>query len=224
MADATDAGDAADDGARDDESRDVDVWDAGMRGVGAAAVNAVNAGDVAGRGAHGDPETSGTGDRHPGPFLDAAPRTGPAPMTDPDRAAPHPEPNSAPHPTPHLAPYAQQDSRPVGPRPYVLAGGRTGGDGLPRMDALISVTPEGTLSVENPALSPEYRRICDMCREPMAVVEIAGRLRVPIGVAMVLIGDAIGWNLLREHTPAEVDGQPSIGVITRVHEGLLRLR
>ncbi|MEV4531084.1 DUF742 domain-containing protein [Streptosporangium sp. NPDC049304] len=142
---------------------------------------------------------------------DAVPRATPTPATDPDWAPPH------------STRYENENSRPVGPRPYVISGGRTHGDAPLRMDTLISVTPQGTLSADDPALSPEYRWICDMCREPMAVVEIAGRLRMPIGVAIVLIGDAIGWNLLRMHPLAEVDNQPSLSIITRVREGLLRL-
>ncbi|MEU8040801.1 DUF742 domain-containing protein [Streptosporangium sp. NPDC049078] len=144
-------------------------------------------------------------------FPDAMPRVAPAPATDPDWA-----PSSSTR-------YEHENSRPVGPRPYVISGGRTHGDAPLRMDSLISVTPQGTMSADDPALSPEYRWICDMCREPMAVVEIAGRLRMPIGVAIVLIGDAIGWNLLRVHPLAEVDNQPSLNIITRVRDGLLRL-
>ncbi|MEU8379652.1 DUF742 domain-containing protein [Streptosporangium sp. NPDC048865] len=228
------------DGARGDETRGDDTWDAG-----AAVV------DSGRDGTYGDPGAPGAGDHRAGISPDAAPRAGPAPVagpgagpawgTDPGTGpapvagsgpglVPVAGPGAAPVPVtgpdreaPNLVRY-EQDPRPVGPRPYVLARGRTGGDGLPRMDSLITVTPEGALSADNPALPPEYRRICDMCREPMAVVEIAGRLRVPIGVAAVLVGDAIGWNLLRAHTSAETDDRPSIGVITRVHEGLLRLR
>ncbi|WP_326830216.1 DUF742 domain-containing protein [Streptosporangium sp. NBC_01810] len=190
----------------DDDTQDVEADD-DTRDVEAAVV------DVGREEAHDDPEEfwADVDDHHVGISPDTVPRVSPAPIPAPDWPPPYP------------APY-QQDSRPVGPRPYVLTGGRTSGDGLLRMDSLISVTPTGMLSVDNPALSPEYRWICDMCQEPMAVIEIAGRIRAPLGVAIVLISDAIGWNLLRVHSPAEVDGQPSIELIVRVHEGLRRLR
>jgi|GEM_PF-571321 len=201
-----------DDGAREDDARDVETGDGAWEDDARDTEEAV-AGE---EGAYGDPGRSWADadeHHHVESTPDVVPRAGPAPATDldPDWAPPYP------------ARYGRENSRPVGPRPYVLSRGRTRGDTPLRMDTLISVTPQGALSVDDPALSSEYRWICDICREPMAVVEIAGRLRMPIGVTIVLIGDAIGWNLLRMHPVTEADNQPSLGIITRVHEGLRRL-
>ncbi|GAA1012194.1 hypothetical protein Aple_008410 [Acrocarpospora pleiomorpha] len=115
--------------------------------------------------------------------------------------------------------------RPIELRPYVLAlaGGGTQRDAPLRIDSLISLTPEGAVTAHSSTLSEEYRQIFDMCQRPTPVVEIAARLRVPLGAALVLIGDAIGWNLLKAPPPPEIDGQPSLELIIRVHEGLRRL-
>ncbi|GAA0988561.1 hypothetical protein GCM10009555_070530 [Acrocarpospora macrocephala] len=118
-----------------------------------------------------------------------------------------------------------QHQRPIELRPYVLAlaGGPPHRDDLLRIDSLISLTPEGAITAHSSTLSEQYRQIFDMCQRPTPVVEIAARLRVPIGAAFVLIGDAIGWNLLKAPPPPEVDGQPSLELIIRVYEGLRRL-
>ncbi|GAA4233477.1 hypothetical protein FHR32_007088 [Streptosporangium album] len=123
----------------------------------------------------------------------------PIPETDPER------------------PFVMQQS--VGPRPYILP---LDDDSL-RIDSLISVTPEGVQMAQSPTLSDDYRLAFDMCRQPTPVIEIAARLRMPIGVVLVLVSKAIGWNLVKVLPPAEADGQPSLELIIRVYEGLRRL-
>ncbi|MER5627768.1 DUF742 domain-containing protein [Streptosporangium sp. NPDC002544] len=192
--------DSADDDARDVDATDVDATQEETRGDPPEP-------RFDGDGHHGD------GHHGAGIFPDTGPvpDAGPAPATDQGLPGPY----LVQHP---------QDSLPVKARPYVLTGGRTRGNELLRIDSLISVTPEGAWRADDPALPQEYRWLFGMCQEPMAVIEIAGRLRLPIGVVLVLISDAIGWNLLRAHPVAEVDGQPSVELIMRVHEGLRRLR
>ncbi|WP_214104294.1 DUF742 domain-containing protein [Acrocarpospora catenulata] len=113
--------------------------------------------------------------------------------------------------------------QPVEVRPYALAAGGTPRDDLLRIDSLISLTPEGAMTAHSSTLSAEYRQIFDICQRPTPIVEIAARLRVPLGAALVLISDAIGWNLLKVPPPPEIDGQPPLELILRVYEGLRRL-
>jgi hypothetical protein len=73
-------------------------------------------------------------------------------------------------------------------RPFLMTGGRT----RPLYEGLF---PETMLNVVPAALSAplrfELRRIAGYCTTPRSVAEIAVSLRVPLGVAKVLIGDLI---------------------------------
>ena len=40
--------------------------------------------------------------------------------------------------------------------------------------------------------APEHQRICDLCRRVRSVAEIAALLRMPLGVARVLVADMAG--------------------------------
>lgn len=73
-------------------------------------------------------------------------------------------------------------------RPFLLTGGRTrpAQDGL-HVEALIQSRP-GTATG---ALRFEARQIVELCRQPTSVAEVAAALRVPLGVARVLVSDLI---------------------------------
>ena len=40
-------------------------------------------------------------------------------------------------------------------------------------------------------LEAEHDRILELCREPLAVAELAGRLQLPLGVVRVLLDDLV---------------------------------
>ncbi len=71
-------------------------------------------------------------------------------------------------------------------------------------------------------LQMEWRAIVQMCARPMSVAEIGAMLRVPIGVARVLVGDLANAGYLVVHLPkpAERDGRPSQAVLGRLLDGL----
>lgn len=73
-------------------------------------------------------------------------------------------------------------------RPFLLTGGRTSPDqvGL-RIESLIQ-TRQG---VSQGSLRFEARQIFELCRRPNSVAELAVALRVPVGVARVLVSDLI---------------------------------
>lgn len=96
-------------------------------------------------------------------------------------------------------------------RPFMVTGGRTRPlqDGL-RIESMVSAFP-AALSAP---LRFELRRIVELCQRPRSVAEIAVALRVPLGVARVLIADLLTSNLVR----AEDQGELSIDIIERIRD------
>lgn len=71
-------------------------------------------------------------------------------------------------------------------RPFMMTGGRTRPihDGL-RIETMISAPPAALFA----PLRFELRRIVEFCQTPQSVAEIAVALRIPLGVARVLVAD-----------------------------------
>lgn len=105
-------------------------------------------------------------------------------------------------------------------RPYTRTGGRTHSDYRLELETLLS-TPVGR-SRDIVTLRDDYRAICEMCRVPQSVAEIAARLGLPLGAARVLIADLVPAELLFVHETVEESG-PSIDLLSRVALGLRRL-
>ena len=75
-------------------------------------------------------------------------------------------------------------------RPFYLTGGRTRGNIA--LDALVSRSAApGVPDLEVEGLEVEHRRILELCAEPVAVAEVAGRLQLPLGVVRVLLDDLV---------------------------------
>ena len=89
-------------------------------------------------------------------------------------------------------------------RPFLLTGGRTrpAQEGL-QVETLVQCRP-GALS---PGLRFEARGIVDACQAPASLAEIAARLRMPIGVARVLVSDLIAEGYLQMVQNAELSVQ-----------------
>jgi hypothetical protein len=73
-------------------------------------------------------------------------------------------------------------------RPFLLTGGRTQPvqDGL-RVETLIQARP----GLPGSSLRFEARQIVELCQQPTSVAEVAAALRVPLGVARVLVSDLV---------------------------------
>ena len=112
------------------------------------------------------------------------------------------------------------DSSPL-VRPYAVTGGRTRPRYQLAIEALVSTSGHGLEDVSR--LIPEYRHICDLCREMRSVAEIAAYLGVPLGVARVLVGDMADEGLVRVHQPGNDEGQPDMSLLERVLSGLRKL-
>jgi hypothetical protein len=147
-----------------------------------------------------------------------------------DPAGPHREepsrvrPFLPDEPTPVLDELPAPDDRGPRPsdvshlRPYLLTGGRARPDAdVLEIEAQIVTTETGLLAL--PALEYEQRDIVRLCRTPMAVAEVAARLRLHLGVTRVLVGDLLVLGYLTVRRPEPVF-QRSTDIILRVIQGL----
>lgn len=111
-------------------------------------------------------------------------------------------------------------------RPYALTGGRTKANYALELETLIS-TKDHVTTGGLPAMMEQIEciSIIEECRTPRSVAEIAATLRVPLGVARVLISDAADAGLVSVHkTISGNDGaEAHLVLMERVLSGLRRL-
>ncbi|MFC9437163.1 DUF742 domain-containing protein [Nocardia sp. NPDC057030] len=72
-------------------------------------------------------------------------------------------------------------------RLYTLTGGRS----KPDSDSFDLVTLVVSECDPTQGMQSEHVAILDMCRAPTAVVEIAAELRIPVGIATILLSDLL---------------------------------
>jgi hypothetical protein len=95
-------------------------------------------------------------------------------------------------------------------RPFVITGGRTrAADTSLRMETMVQ-----TVGKPRDDLSFEKARIVDECYEPTSIAEIAAGIGVPLGVAMVIVGDLVDDGCLETTNPVEIE----LSTITRMIE------
>ncbi len=95
-------------------------------------------------------------------------------------------------------------------RPFVMTGGRTrAADTSLRMETMVQ-----TVGEPRDDLNFEKARIVDECYEPISIAEIAAGLGVPLGVAMVIVGDLVDDGCLETTDPVEIE----LSTITRMIE------
>ncbi|WP_280268952.1 DUF742 domain-containing protein [Nocardia wallacei] len=121
----------------------------------------------------------------------------PAPWSDPLGAARHADADRA-------------ADEPV-VRPFLMTGGRTTPliDGL-RIETLVHATP-AALSAP---LRFEQQTVVRLCQRPHSVAEIAAALRVPVGVARVVVSDLVTAGHASVHTADEL----STAAIERIRD------
>jgi hypothetical protein len=87
------------------------------------------------------------------------------------------------------------------------------------LEAVATATPLASRDVTE--LRVEYRRIIEMGCDPVSVAEVGAALRVPVGVARVLMGDLADIGYLDIHMPStHRDGAPTRDVLERLLHGL----
>ena len=106
-------------------------------------------------------------------------------------------------------------------RPYTVTGGRTQPRYKLAVEALVTATvlEPRDLSV----LAPECQAILQFCRDWRSVAEISAVLRIPLGVARILVADMSADGLVRIHQRDDAEGRPDLHLLERVLSGLRKI-
>jgi Protein of unknown function (DUF742) len=96
---------------------------------------------------------------------------------------------------------------------------RSAGQDLP-LEAVVTTIPGA--EQQDASLQAESATIVRMCTQPLSIAEIGAALRVPVGVARVLVGDLVNAGCLTVHLPQASgrEGGPSQAILGRLLEGL----
>jgi hypothetical protein len=104
-------------------------------------------------------------------------------------------------------------------RAYVWTGGRTRSRHHFEIETLVTAAEPSSSAVTQP-----HRTVLGLCREPRSVAEVAALLAMPLGVAMVILGDMADRGMIVVHGAATGDGgAPSPTLMERVLIGLRQL-
>lgn len=106
-------------------------------------------------------------------------------------------------------------------RPYAVTGGRTKPNYHLQIEAMVAASHYEAPDLT--ALSPECQSILGFCRDWRSIAEISAVLRMPLGVARVLVGDMATDGLVRVHQAEHGQGRPDLNLLERVLSGLRRL-
>ncbi|MEU5695981.1 DUF742 domain-containing protein [Actinosynnema sp. NPDC020468] len=107
-------------------------------------------------------------------------------------------------------------------RAYSWTGGRTTSSYQLEIETLVSAV-EWDYPPGGP-MKAEYQDVIHLVGRPRSVAEVAALLRLPLGVAKVLLGDMAERGLIDVHQTGAGDGaQPDLGLMERVLAGLRRL-
>ncbi len=72
-------------------------------------------------------------------------------------------------------------------------------------------------------LAPECQAILQFCRDWRSVAEVSAVLRLPLGVARILIADMSADGLVRVHQRDDSEGRPDLHLLERVLSGLRKI-
>ena len=85
-------------------------------------------------------------------------------------------------------------------RPYAMTGGRTGTEGeVIGLEAQIQANTRASSHLG--AYRWEAARLIELVQTPTALVEVAARLKIPIGVTRVLVADLVRDGAVVVHVP-----------------------
>ena len=150
-------------------------------------------------------------------------RSAPPAWQGPGRAGPWEDAPPQRQPFPPAGQYAAEDenssTRLV--RPYTVTGGRTQPRYKLALEALVTATvyEPRDLSV----LAPECQAILQFCLDWRSVAEISAVLRLPLGVARILVADMSADGLVRIHQRDDSEGRPDLNLLERVLSGLRKI-
>jgi Protein of unknown function (DUF742) len=106
-------------------------------------------------------------------------------------------------------------------RPYAVTGGRTQPRYQLQIEAMVAASSYEARDLS--VLSPECQAILGFCRDWRSVAEISAVLRMPLGVARVLVADMAVEGLVRVHQIDHAHGVPDLNLLERVLSGLRKL-
>ena len=106
-------------------------------------------------------------------------------------------------------------------RPYAVTGGRTRPRTQLEIEAMVAAAHYEARDLS--VLSPECQAILGFCRDWRSVAEISAVLRMPLGVARILIADMAVEGLGRIQQLDHAEGRPDVQLLERVLSGLRRL-
>jgi len=106
-------------------------------------------------------------------------------------------------------------------RPYAVTGGRTRPRTQLAIEAMVAAAHYEAQDLS--ILNPECQAILDLCRDWRSVAEISAMLRMPLGVARILIADMAVEGLVRVHQRDHAQGGPDVKLLERVLSGLRKL-
>ena len=106
-------------------------------------------------------------------------------------------------------------------RPYTVTGGRSEPRYQLEIEAMVAVAHYQDRDTS--VLSPEYQAILGLGGGWRSVAEISAVLRMPLGVARILIADMAVEGLVRIHQLDHAQGRPDLNLLERVLSGLRKL-
>ena len=120
--------------------------------------------------------------------------------------------------------WVDRDSDPV-VRPYAVTGGRTEPADGEVLDLIAVIVYSGGPAepVDRLGLSPEHRRILNLCRRPATVADVASDTGLPVGVIRVLLADLIQQGRIKVLRGRPADQKPSAQLLREVLHGLRAL-
>lgn len=104
-------------------------------------------------------------------------------------------------------------------RPYAITGGRTGGEVQIDLESQIQANTRASHHLG--AYRWEAAKVIELVQTPMALIELAARLEIPVGVARVLVADLIADGAVVLHTPVTTQNFGSL--LERVLDGVRNL-
>ncbi len=104
-------------------------------------------------------------------------------------------------------------------RPYAMTGGRTVGDSEIDLESQIQASTRASEHLG--AYRWEAAKVVELVQTPMALIEVAARLQIPIGVARVLVADLLADGAVMLHTPVKT--QTFASLLERVLDGVRNL-
>ena len=104
-------------------------------------------------------------------------------------------------------------------RPYAMTGGRTTAETEISLEAQIQASTRASHHLG--AYRWEAAKVVELVQSPMALIEIAARLNIPIGVARVLVADLVADGAVVLHTPQK--SQSFTSLLERVLDGVRNL-